>query len=151
MVRGFFSIGLLRPKVPDNIAGVLRAAGCYGAHFIAIEEDRSVTTQGVRHRANTQKIERHVPILRGSLKELRPFDCAAVAVDLVEDARPLPRFCHPDRAFYIFGPENGTLGPDVLSWCEHRIMIPTRFCMNLAACANVVLYDRMAKRQDQAA
>jgi tRNA(Leu) C34 or U34 (ribose-2'-O)-methylase TrmL len=25
--------------------------------------------------------------------------------------------------------------------------VPTRFCMNLAATVNVVLYDRLAKRQ----
>jgi tRNA(Leu) C34 or U34 (ribose-2'-O)-methylase TrmL len=29
------------------------------------------------------------------------------------------------------------------------IYIPTRYCMNLAATVNVVLYDRMAKRGEQ--
>lgn len=145
-MRGFFAVGLLRPKSPDNIGGVLRAAGCYGSTFVAIEDDRALATQGIRHKTNTQRAERHVPIVRGALRAFRPFDCAAVAVDLVTDARPLPTFSHPERAYYLFGPENGTLGDDVLSWCEHRVMVPTRFCMNLAACVNVVLYDRMVKR-----
>lgn len=51
----------------------------------------------------------------------------------------------PARAFYVFGPEDGTLGSDILSWCPQRLMVPTRTCMNLAATVNVVLYDRLAK------
>ncbi len=46
----------------------------------------------------------------------------------------------------MFGPEDGTLGDDVLSWCRDVIYVPTRYCMNLAATVNVVLYDRMQKR-----
>jgi tRNA(Leu) C34 or U34 (ribose-2'-O)-methylase TrmL len=150
-MRGFFAVGLVRPKSPDNIGGVLRAAGCYGAAFVGIEGDRSLSTKGIRFKTNTQKAERHMPTLRAPLRELRPFNCAAVAVDIVAGATPLPGFLHPERALYIFGPEDGTLGQEVLSWCEHRVVIPTRSCMNLAACVNVILYDRMAKTQEKAA
>ena len=72
-----------------------------------------------------------------------------MAVDLVEDAESLPSFQHPNSAFYVFGPEDGTLGERHLSWCPRRLMIPTRGCMNLAATVNVVLYDRMAKFERQ--
>lgn len=74
-----------------------------------------------------------------------PFDAVPVAVDLVEGAVELPAFQHPTRAFYVFGPEDGTLGAATLHWCAHRVMVPTRGCMNLAATVNVILYDRMAK------
>ena len=66
-------------------------------------------------------------------------------MELVDGARPLPEYTHPDRAIYIFGPEDGSLGKDVLAWCEDVIYIPTSGCMNLAATVNVVLYDRLAK------
>lgn len=140
--RGFASIGLVRPKSHHNVGSVLRAAFCYGAAMVAIQGDRS----DVRSHLDTFKAWRHIPVLRGEdLHDLIPFDAVPVAVDLVEGAAPLPAFQHPQRAFYVFGPEDGTLGRAVLDWCPHRVMVPTRECMNLAAAVNVVLYDRLAK------
>lgn len=140
--RGFAAIGLFRPKTPANVGGVLRAAHVYGAALVAIQGDRTP----IHSCQDTTKAYRHIPVLRGDdLFALSPFDCVPVAVDLVDDAVPLPFFTHPERAFYIFGPEDGTLGRQHLDRCRHRVMVPTRFCMNLAATVNVVLYDRIAK------
>jgi len=142
MTRGFTSIGLVRPKSHHNVGSVLRAAFCYGAAMVAIQGDRS----DVRSHLDTFKAWRHIPVLRGNdLHALIPFDAIPVAVDLVDGATPLPAYQHPQRAFYVFGPEDGTLGRSVLDWCPHRVVVPTRECMNLAATVNVVLYDRMAK------
>jgi hypothetical protein len=100
----------------------------------------------VRSCVDTFKAWRHIPVLRGDdLHRLIPFDAVPIAVDLVDDAIELPAFQHPQRAFYVFGPEDGTLGRRHLDWCVHRVLVPTRQCMNLAATVNVVLYDRMAK------
>lgn len=41
--------------------------------------------------------------------------------------------------------EDGSLPRDVLAWCRDVVVIPGRHCLNLAAAANVVLYDRAAK------
>jgi len=68
-----------------------------------------------------------------------------VAVEVHPDARPLPEYEHPERAFYIFGPEDGSLKKNVTAWCRDTVFIPTLGCMNLAATVNVVLYDRMLK------
>lgn len=96
---------------------------------------------------DTPKAWRHMPVLRGDdLQQLIPYDAVPVAIDLVDGAESLIDFAHPIRAFYVFGPEDGTLGKDILSWCKHKVMVPTRNCMNLAASVNVVLYDRMAKQ-----
>ena len=80
-----------------------------------------------------------------SLFDVMPYDCVPVAVDLVDGAIPLSDYRHPERAFYIFGAEDATLGKRVLDKCRDVVYIPTNFCMNLAATANVVLYDRMIK------
>ena len=64
----------------------------------------------------------------------------------VDDARDLTTYTHPERAFYIFGPEDGTLGKSITERCRDRILVPTKHCMNLAACVNVILYDRLAKQ-----
>lgn len=140
--RGFASVGLLRPKSQDNVGSVLRAAHVYGVSLVAIQGRNAQ----VHSHMDTPKAWRNTPVLRGDdLRDLIPYDAVAVAVDLVEDAHSLISYVHPARAFYVFGPEDGTLPPSVLGWCRDRVMIPTRGCMNLAACVNVVLYDRMAK------
>ena len=75
-----------------------------------------------------------------------PEDCVPVAVERVSTARPLPDFEHPERARYVFGPENGALDETILKCCTHAVAIPGHECSNLAAAVNVVLYDRVAKR-----
>lgn len=144
MTRGFASIGLHRPKDIANIGGVLRAAQAYRASMVAISGDR-IDGKAICAATNTSQAQRHLPVLRGGLKELIPFGAVPVAVDLVEGAIELPDFVHPVSAFYVFGPEDGTLGKAVLDWCPFRVMIPTAYCMNLAATVNVVLYDRLSK------
>lgn len=144
-MRGFSAIGLHNPKNPANVGSVLRAAGCYDAAMVAMSGDRFKKAA-----TDTASVWRHMPLIEtGDLRLIIPYDCVPVAIDLVPGARPLTNYTHPDRAFYVFGPEDGTLGKGVLSWCRDVIYVPTSGCMNLAACVNVVLYDRMAK-QDRA-
>jgi tRNA(Leu) C34 or U34 (ribose-2'-O)-methylase TrmL len=141
-VRGYCGVGLYSPKNPINIGGASRAAACYGASFVAIQSPR-VSMKSIQ---DTTKYWRHSPVLRvDNLKDILPYGCIPIAVDIIEGARNLVDFTHPERALYIFGPEDGTLGEDITSWCDHVIKIPTQFCMNLAATVNVVLYDRLAK------
>lgn len=145
--RGYAAIGLHMPKTRANIGSVLRAAGCYGAAMVAATGQRY-------HRAptDTQASYRHLPLIQtDDLHSVVPYDCVPVAVDLIEGARSLHGYTHPERAFYVFGPEDGTLGKAVTSWCRDVIYIPTIHCMNLAATVNVVLYDRMVKRMRIAA
>lgn len=145
-MRGYSAIGLDHPKNAINLGGVLRAAYCYRAAMVAVSGNRIEAHKLIDSPSNNLRSEKHIPILRGEdLHDLVPFDCVPVAVDLVDGAVELQNYQHPQRAFYIFGPEDGTLGIRTLSWCRDRVMIPTRTCMNLAATVNVVLYDRLAK------
>lgn len=141
--RGYAAIGLHHPKDKANVGGAMRAAYAYGAQMLAVAGARN---DCVRHATNTPSAWKHMPtFVTDDLHGMIPFDCIPVAVDLVEGAIPLPSYQHPARAFYIFGPEDGTLGKAVLDWCPQRVMVPTRMCMNLAATVNVILYDRIAK------
>lgn len=142
MSRGFAAIGLHQPKTPANVGSVLRAAHCYGAGMVALTGQRYQ-----RARTDTQAAYRHLPLLQvEDLHTIVPYDCVPIAVDLIDGARCLTDYVHPERAFYIFGPEDGTLDEKVTSWCRDKVYVPTAFCMNLAAAVNVVLYDRMAKQ-----
>lgn len=141
-MRGFAAIGLTRPKNTGNVGSVIRAAHVYGAKMVAVEGARCE----IKEASDTPRGWRHMPVLRcDDLKSMIPYGAIPVAVDLVEDAESLPSFQHPQSAFYVFGPEDGTLGKRHLEWCPRRVMIPTIGCMNLAATVNVILYDRMAK------
>ncbi len=147
-MQGFAAIGLDNPKNPINIGGVMRACGCYGAALVVLGGPRH--TKLARLVADTQQAWKHIPHIRvNDVFDAIPYDAIPVAVDLVADAIPLPQYCHPKRAFYIFGAEDATLGKRILDRCRDKIMVPTHYCMNLAATVNVVLYDRAAKDQRQ--
>ena len=141
--RGYSSIGLYRPKNALNVGEILRAAGCYGSALVAIEGDRFK-----RARTDTQDAWKHLPVVQvGSLIDAAPIGATKVAVEFIETATPLHDFLHPESAFYIFGPEDGSLPTELVKQCSHVVYIPTRHCMNLAATANVLLYDRLTKRR----
>lgn len=144
-MRGFAAIGLVQPKWSENVGGVFRAAQCYGASLIVIEGKRFE-----RQAADTSKAWRHTPLLRlENVLDGCPFSTIPVVIELVDDAQSLVDFLHPERAFYIFGPEDGSVPTRVMDKCAVKVQVPTRFCMNLAATVNVVLYDRLAKQLAQ--
>lgn len=142
--RGYSSIGLVNPKTPANVGSVMRACGVYGAAQCVFTGKRFAKAK--RFVTDPQKFHRHIPLLNvDSLRDVIPIDCVPIAVDLIDGAIPLNEYRHPERAFYIFGPEDGTLGKEITGFCRDVVYIPGNGCMNLAATVNVVLYDRMAK------
>ncbi len=144
MNRGFAGVGLFNPKFDVNVGSAIRAVECYDAAFLAVTGNRI----SCRSATDTQKGYRRTPVFRvEDLHDIIPFDCVPVAVDLLDGAVSLVEYKHPERAFYIFGPEDGTLGVKIHGWCRDKIYVPTQYCMNLAACINVVLYDRLSKQQ----
>jgi tRNA(Leu) C34 or U34 (ribose-2'-O)-methylase TrmL len=144
--RGHCTIVLWNSKNIFNIGGAMRAAACYDADLIVISGNRKI--KSLKHLStDTPKAWRHIPTLQVEDPfDAMPLGAIPIAVDLLPDAVSLPKFSHPERAFYIFGPEDGTISSSVHEKCKYKIMIPSTVCMNLAACVNVVLYDRMAKR-----
>ena len=141
--RGYSAIGLHQPKNNYNIGSVLRAAKCYNTSLIVSSGKRYR-----RHSTDTTAAYRHIPFMHNveDLRNYVPYDAVPVAVDLIPSAISLFEYKHPERAFYIFGPEDGTLGHQITDWCRDVVYIPTEHCMNLAATVNVVLYDRACKQ-----
>jgi len=138
--RGFAAIGLYASQKEPNVAGAFRAAACYGAALVVIQGKM------VKLAADTPKAHRTIPhlVVDDILKGI-PFDTIPVVVELTPNSRPLPSFVHPERAFYIFGPEGGSVPQRVIDKCPLVVSIPMNIPMNLAATVNVVLYDRLAK------
>ncbi len=128
----------------------MRAALCFEARLVIIA--------GAPPELNVRKIStdpsrayRHVPVLEvDDVFDAMPEDCTAVAVELTDDAVDLTTFVHPERACYVFGPENGSISEEVLVRCNTRVMIPTTLSLNLGMTVNIVLYDRLAKMRRRA-
>lgn len=134
-------IGLYSPKTPSNIWSVLRASGIYDSSFIAVQNGRYKKTG-----TDTNKEYRRTPLFHvEDLKDVIPYWCIPVAIEITEDANSIVWYEHHKSAYYIFWPEDWSIPNSILDWCVDKIYIPWNYCMNLAATVNVVLYDRMYK------
>ncbi len=142
------SIGLVNPKSPDNVSSVMRAAGNYQVDSIlytGTRYPRALSYQG-RSVDMSRKVSKDVSVTGvENLMTSVPENMRIVCVELVIGAIPLPEFEHPDNAFYIFGPEDGSIDQDIIDHADSVVYVPTVGCMNLAASVNVLLYDRLAK------
>jgi tRNA(Leu) C34 or U34 (ribose-2'-O)-methylase TrmL len=69
-----------------------------------------------------------------SVFNLRPcLDVVPVAIELVPGSENLIEFEHPEKAVYVFGPEDGSVSQVVRRYCHRFIKIPARHCTNLSA------------------
>jgi tRNA G18 (ribose-2'-O)-methylase SpoU len=140
--RGYFAIGAERSSKALNLGNIMRSAHGFGAAFTFTV---GATYQAMEARADTSKGQWHLPHYNwATLQEMQlPQGCQLVGVELTPDAVDLTTFRHPLRAAYVLGPEKGELSPEVLARCAHVIKIPTRFCINVAMAAAIVMYDRI--------
>lgn len=144
------SIGLIRPKSPANVGAVMRAAGCFQANAVFYTGDRYDRAE--RFNTDTRKKNLNIPLTGvACLLSSVPDNAKIVCVELVEGAVSLPEFQHPDNAFYLFGPEDGSISQAIVDHADAVVYVPTSGCLNLAATVNVVLYDRLAKSPQTAA
>ena len=137
-------LGLTNPKSPSNVGAVMRAAGCYRADAVRYTGVRY--EKAAKFHTDTKSVARHIP-LDGVDDMLQNLDVETkiICVELAEGAIALPEFVHPEKALYVFGPEDGSIEQSVVSKADAVVYVPTVGCMNLAATVNVLLYDRLAK------
>ena len=147
--RGFACIALDRPTDPVNVGHALRAEFCFDARMVII----GGTASGIKLpklQTDPMRSYKHIPVIRStSLVDAVPEGATLVAVELCDDASMLMEFKHPERACYVFGPENGTISDDILKRCAYKVMIPTISSLNLGMTVNIVMYDRLAKAWDK--
>ena len=144
--------GLTDSVKSENAGSILRLGHAFGAHFLfaigskafdKFKEDRRLA-DGKIAPSDTSAAMRHVPLFSYSdATQLHlPIGCALIGVEILEGAEDLPSFHHPERAAYVLGPEAGILSLELRERCHHFIRIPTRYSINVATAAAIVLYDR---------
>ena len=142
------SIGLINPKSPDNVSSVMRAAGNFGVDSVFYTGKRypRALMRNPDIPDMSRKVGQNIPLSEVTcLIDAAPVNMKLVCVEFAENAIPLPEYQHPQNAFYIFGPEDGSISQDVIDRADAVVYVPTSGCMNLAATVTVVLYDRLAK------
>ncbi len=145
-MRGYCGIGIERSKTPQNVGTLWRSAFCLGADFIFV-----IGRRYPKQCTDTVQAYKHIPYFEfkdfEDFKSHIPFDCPVVGVELTENAKPLETFCHPERAIYLLGPEDGSISAKALSVCHHKVKFSARHCLNVASAGTVVLYDRKLKQE----
>ncbi|WP_432452076.1 MULTISPECIES: RNA methyltransferase [unclassified Agarivorans] len=144
MSQTLVHIGLVNPKSPSNVGSVMRAAGCFQADAVFYTGQRYA--RAARFNTDTKNQSLNIPLsgVDSLVAQVTP-DMQIVCVELVEGAIALPEFTHPEKALYIFGPEDGSLSQTVVDQADSVVYIPSQACLNLAATVNVLLYDRQTK------
>ena len=143
--RGFGCIALDRPNDGVNVGHALRAALGFSARMVILgAADPKINVRKLS--TDPGRAYRHVPVLEvDDIFDAMPNDCSPVAVELTDSAINLVDFDHPERACYIFGPENGSVSTEILEKCDQVVKIPTTMSLNLGMTVNIVMYDRFAK------
>jgi tRNA(Leu) C34 or U34 (ribose-2'-O)-methylase TrmL len=144
------AIALIDPKYPHNVGMVVRLASCYGLRQVWFTGDR-VTLNPARGerlpREERMKGYKDVHLVQHDyFLDRFPAGTVPVAVEVRADSEPLHTFEHPERALYVFGPEDGSVPKALLGRCHRFVVIPIRHCLNLATAVATVLWDRQYKR-----
>jgi len=150
MTKQNLKIGLCNPKSPENVGSVMRAAANYRAQsvcYTGMRYERAL--QYRKDLADTSRKWGRNISLSGvdNLLDAVTKGMKVICIELAENAISLPDYQHPENALYIFGPEDGSISQEIINQADAVVYIPTVGCMNLAATVNVVLYDRLAKSE----
>ena len=151
MNKEAISIGLINPKSPHNVSSIMRSAGNFRVESVFYTGKRY--PRALMRNPNLpdmhRKIGKGIPLSEvDTIVDAVKENMKLVCVEFAENAIALPVFQHPDNAFYIFGPEDGTISQDIIDRANDVVYVPTVNSMNLAATVNVVLYDRLAKSSE---
>lgn len=158
------AVVLLNPKTPYNVGSAIRACSIFGVNVLRWTGKRITTAEG-RRKAGTQFGKGNRPRLprEERMKDYTDVDWTVapedvissfiaqgytpVAVEVRDNAERLDEFVHPEKAVYVFGPEDGSVPKGVLAVCHRFVCIrtATRTPLNLAAAVNLVLHDRYVK------
>lgn len=143
-------IVLCNPKFGHNVGAAIRGASCFGVEHVFFTGNRiPVDHPGYRlPREERMKGYKDVEWKQHS-KPLDLFDPSVVpvAIEFRPNSELLDEFIHPEKAVYVFGPEDGNIDKGLMHCCHRFVAIPTRHCLNLSIAVNIVLYDRIVKQR----
>lgn len=152
--RGYFGIGIYKPKTKSNLGTLWRSAYQLGASFIF--------TIGERYQkqiSDTVKAYRHIPMINYKTVEdflsARPMDCLIVPIEFNEGSVNVSNYGHPERAIYLLGAEDFGFDNEykekIQPWAQAFVEIPSirTESFNVSVAGSIVMYDRLYKQLKQ--
>lgn len=141
--RGFFGIGIYRPKTTENMGMLWRCAHNFGASFLF-----TIGARYRRHPADTTDAAKHVPLFQyadfSAFAAALPAESRLVFIEQSGESRSINATVHPERAVYILGAEDSGI-PDELMRGHQVIHVDTARCLNVAVAGALVMFDRQSK------
>lgn len=146
--RGNYGIGVWNMKREINYGTLFRTAYNFHAAFIFL-----IGRRFEKQASDTTRAEKSIPLFEfvnaDDFLAHRPHGYQLFGIEICPTARDIRQFCHPERAIYLLGPEDGSLPSSILEHCNSVIQIPTRVCLNVAVAGGIVLYDRLLKQESR--
>lgn len=143
--RGYYGIGIMNGKTPENLGTLWRSALIFGASFMV-----SIGKRYKVQASDVLKSYRHIPLYSyetfAACYANLPHDCQLVGVELDARAVPLEEFSHPARCLYLLGAEDHGLSKEARERCHKLIELPGEFCLNVAVAGSIALYHRHVQR-----
>jgi tRNA(Leu) C34 or U34 (ribose-2'-O)-methylase TrmL len=149
------AIALINPKFPHNVSMTLRLASGYGVKQVWFTGKRvTLDPPHAKSKPGKGRLPREERMKGYKKVELRNYDyffdqfekdVIPVAVELHPSAESLFTFEHPDKALYVFGPEDGDVTSKWRQHCHKFVFIPTKHCLNLATAVATIFWDRQTK------
>jgi tRNA(Leu) C34 or U34 (ribose-2'-O)-methylase TrmL len=143
---------LADPKYPDNVGRTLRTCALLGVSQLWYTGTRCRDRwEAMSRLPREERMPRYTArteliAAEGRWLEHFPSGTVPVAVEVCPGAEDLAWFEHPERAVYVFGPEDGSLSAGVKSACHRFLVLPSDGGpLNLSVAVGWVLGDRRVK------
>ena len=148
MGRGYFGIGVYKPKNGENIGTLWRSANVFGASFIFI-----IGARFKKQPTDTLRTERHIPLYQyDTYQDFRnniPHGCQMVGIECPGKEK-LASFKHPVSCLYLLGSEDNGLPQSILDDCQNVVEVEAKRCLNVSVAGSIVMYSRSVGTNDPA-
>jgi len=146
MNRGYFGIGIIAGKTPENLGMLFRSAKAFEANFIF-----TIGCRYKRQSSDTINSSKHIPLFEfrdfEDFKNHIPKDAKLVGIE-EGSFHEIRSFVHPERAIYILGAEDTGIPPEIISKCDMCVSIPTMHCLNVSVAGSILMFDRKTKTKN---
>ncbi|AZQ43332.1 RNA methyltransferase [Nonlabens ponticola] len=141
---GFFGIGIMNGKTPENLGVLWRSAQNLGASFIYTIGKRYAKQASDTHNAVDSIPYFHYKTFEDFYKHL-PKGAMLVGIEFVDDAQLLQDFKHPRNCVYLLGAEDHGLSNLAIEKSHHLVKFNTPRSLNVSVAGSIVMYDRSVK------
>ena len=142
--QGYFGIGIMNGKTPENLGVLWRSAQNMGASFIYTIGNRYSKQACDTHKAVGAMPYYHYDTFEDFYRHL-PKSAVLIGVELDDKAVSLETFQHPKRCVYLLGAEDHGLSKSAIEKSHFLVKFNTPLSINVAVAGSIVMYDRSCK------